>query len=701
MPLTPAKRANLLRLLKPRHIAVIGGNDAATVIKECDRIGFDGHVWPVNPKRSSIAGRLCVATVEDLPEAPDAAFIAVRRDQAVDSVARLARMGAGGAVCYAAGFAETGSEGKAAEEEFIAGAGDMAIVGPNCYGLVNFIDRVALWPFARGGDCPGYGAAIITQSGMLSSDLLMSQRSVPFAYMISAGNQADLQLEDFISVLCQEEPVRAIGLHIEGLRDVPAFEQAALEALARNVPVVAMKTGTSRVGRKLTESHTASLSGSAELYEALFDRLGIISVSDPAQLLETLKLICIAGVPAGRRMVAFTCSGGGATMLADHAERTEISFPQPSGEARKKLTDALPAIATVSNPLDYTTPIWGNTEQVPKVMQAALHDPYDCAVLVQDYPLPGVDDDKQSYLNDAQSFCDVVKTAGLPAAVCSTLPENLDAQTRAMLAERGVAPLQGLPEALKAFAGAAWYWGARTAILEEPPAGLCVVSKAECLETLDEWTSKMQLANAGIPVPRGLLCDASTVAETARSIGFPVALKLVAQGLAHKTELGAVAVSLHDEAAVIQAATGIIERVSNEASELASGSFLVEAMAQPPVLELLVGLRSDPQFGLSMTLASGGIFTELVSDAVTLLLPANRRAIAAAIWRLKGSKLLAGYRGRPGANVECLLDCLCRLAEFAFNNRSQIREIEINPLFVGEDTVCAVDAVIAVQTGSP
>ena len=312
---------NLEKLLKPRNLAIIGGRDAEAVAKECERIGFTGQIWPVNPKREKIGGFKCFASVEDLPEAPDAVYLAIPREAAISTVKRLAEMGASGVVCYTAGFSEIGAEGTELEKALVSASGDLALVGPNCYGVINYIDKVALWPFPHGGTSPGYGAAIITQSGMLSSDLTMSQRSLPFAYMISVGNQSVLRLEDFIDVLCTKPEVKAIGLHIEGVKDISRFSEVALKALEAGVPIVALKTGSSEIGSELTVSHTASLSGSDDLFQALFDRLGIIRVSHPVQLLETLKYLCVAGIPKGKRLVGLTCSGGGATLLADHAEK--------------------------------------------------------------------------------------------------------------------------------------------------------------------------------------------------------------------------------------------------------------------------------------------------------------------------------------------------------------------------------------------
>ena len=222
--MTERRRQNLRRLLRPRHVALIGGQDVATVINECRRIGYTGQLWPVNPHRKDIAGIPCFSNIENLPQAPDAVFLAVPKKAAIDIVNKLSERGAGGVVCYTAGFSEIGAAGQKAETQLVAAAGDMALLGPNCYGLINYHDRLALWPFAHGGIHPGFGAAIITQSGMLSSDLIMSQRHLPLSYMVSVGNQASLRFEDFINICLEDSHVRAIGLHIETICDTEKFE---------------------------------------------------------------------------------------------------------------------------------------------------------------------------------------------------------------------------------------------------------------------------------------------------------------------------------------------------------------------------------------------------------------------------------------------------------------------------------------------
>lgn len=695
--MTPRRRANLDRLLKPRHVAVIGGRDAETVAAECKRIGFTGPFWPVNPKRSHIGGHPCFATLDDLPEAPDAVFLAIPKDAAIESLQKLSAMGAGGVVCYTAGFGETGTEGAEAEARLVKAAGDLALVGPNCYGVINYIDRVALWPFTHGGSCPGHGAAIITQSGMLSSDFTMSQRGVPFAYMVSAGNQTILRLEDFVDALGERPEVRAIGLHIEGLKDVSAFERAALKCLTLGKPIVALKTGTSRLGSSLTVSHTGSLSGTEELYDALFDRLGIIRVNSPTQLLETVKFLCVAGVPKGRRLAGLTCSGGGATMLADYAERLGLTFTPPDAARAAKLRSQLPATATVSNPLDYTTPIWGIPEKTRPVFDTLFAQGHDAAVIVQDYPAPGLDESKPWYRNDTISFIDAAKAEALPAAVCSTIAENLDEETRSFLVMQGVAPMQGIEECMTAIAAAAWQGERRAEIATGAPPSLSGATAGGSPTLIDEASAKKRLAASGIAVPASRTGSGADAPSLAAELGFPVALKMVSAKLPHKTEAGAVRLGLSSAQAVADAVARMRTDVTNHDPAAATDVFLIERMIAPPVTELMVSIRRDPQFGLAMTLAAGGVLVELLADATTVLLPATRKDLARAISRLRISRLLDGYRGKPAASRERLIDLLESLATFAADEANGVAEIEINPLFVGVGDSCAVDVLMQVS----
>ena len=691
--MNPLRRANLQRLLKPRHIAFIGGRDATIAVNEARRRGFKGQMWAVNPKRPDLGGVPCVASIADLPEAPDAVYLAIPAVGVVDALRTLAQMGAGGVVCFSAGFKEVGAA--QAEEDLINATGDMALIGPNCYGLINYVDNSALWSFEHGGWSPGYGAAIITQSGMFSSDITMSQRSLPLAYMVSAGNQAVLGQEDFLDIFVDDPAVRAIGLHIEGLQDIPSFERAALKALAKGVPVVALKTGSSTIGSELTVSHTGSLSGSAELYEALFARVGIISVTNPSQFLETLKFLCVVGAPKGKKLVGFTCSGGGATMLADHAEKTGLSFLPVDSTRESELAVLLPEIATVSNPLDYTTPIWGQPELTyPMFSKAITVAEADTAVLVQDYPAVGLDASKAFYQRDAAAFAQAAKEQGLPAAICSTMPENMDEQTRQLLISKAVAPMQGIHEALNAIHAAANWLEVRHRILLEEPEPLLPTGEWREQAMVTEDKSKLWLVTNGFSVPKGRVVSAKDVCSVASEVGYPVALKMISPFLAHKTEAGAVVLNLKDSDTLVIATKQMKVDVTAYNPKAVTDKFLVEAMSPAPLAELVVTLRGDRQFGAALVLGSGGTLVELVGDVVTLLLPTSSDNIARAVQTLRVGRLLNGFRGRPKADIQNIASDIHRLCVSYLKDYANVSEIEINPLFVYANKVCAVDALI-------
>ena len=694
--MTPAQKVNFERLIKPKHIAFVGGVDAEIAIGEAKRAGFKGLIWPVNPRREELGGHKCFQALEDLPSAPDAVYLAIPRDPALKAVKDLAKLGAGGIVCYTAGFGEADPEGEEAEKLLVEYAGDMALIGPNCYGIINYIDEVALWPFAHGGSCPGYGAAIITQSGMFSSDITMSQRSLPLSYMVSAGNQAVMGLADFIDILCEKPEVRAIGLHIEGLSDFSLFEKAVLKALRLKKPVVALKTGTSKIGSKLTLSHTGSLSGSKELYEALFKRTGVISVNNPSQFLETLKYLCVSGCPKQENIIGFTCSGGGATMLADKAEDIGLKFPNFNKEKSDRLVGLLPEIATLSNPLDYTTPIWGQPEKTRPVFQEAMNQGLvHSAILVQDYPAKGLDESLVYYRNDALAFAQAAADNNLPAAICSTIPENFDKETRDLLISIGVSPMQGIHEALWAISHAVTWNKNRANILEKKLNSVFeVLGNPDQLRVLDEQDSKSLLKKNGFDIPEGVVCLDKIDANDLFSLSFPVALKMVSSKILHKTELNAVILNIKSELELKTAFENMHSSVSNAAPDLLSDKYLVEEMANAPIAELIVGIRSDTQFGLALTIGSGGVLVDLIGDVSTIILPTHSGEIKEVIKRLKVFKLLDGFRGKPKVKLYFLVDAIMKLTIFAQENLNSISEIEINPMFVYEDSVLMVDALI-------
>jgi acyl-CoA synthetase (NDP forming) len=511
------------------------------------------------------------------------------------------------------------------------------------------------------------------------------------------GNQACLGLADFMAVLAEDPRVTAIALYIEGITDVAAFADAAIAALERGVPMVALKAGSSELGSRLAVTHTSSLAGDDALYDALFQRLAIARAQSVPELLETVKLLSVSKPPAGNRLAVFTCSGGDSLMAADAAAPLGIALPQPTPRCAEALRRILPDFATVANPLDYNTSLWGHREELVRCFSALLSDPYDAAMLVIDYPHEGIAGRAECDVS-VDALVEAAGQAGVPAAVCSTLPELLPAAARDRLIAAGVAPLQGLPEGLAALAAAIGHGARRAEIGSSGAEALRLPRLAPPPPSpvlLDEARSKAELAAFGLEVPAARAVPVGGAAEAAAELGFPVAIKVLAPFLAHKTEAGAVALNLASAAAVEEALATMQARLS-AAGAGSLQTVLVESMVTDAVAELIVGVVRDERLGLALVLGGGGVLVELARDTQRLLLPASRAEIQRALSRLAAAKLLAGYRGRPAGDLEAALDAIAAIAAFADAHRDRLVELDVNPLLVrprGRGAV-AVDALI-------
>jgi len=693
---------NLQRLLNPRHIAFIGGAEAAFSAAQCAR-HFDGPVWGVNPKRELLGGVPCFPSVADLPEAPDAVFLATPRSVATQTIQQLSDRGAGGVACFTAGYGELGEAGQVAERELVMAAGDMALVGPNCYGLINYSNGATLWPFGAGDMRCDRGIALVMQSGMIPANMTMNERSVPISYVISAGNQAVLTIEDYIDVLVDDARVTAIGLYIEGIRNIDKFASAAIKALQAEKPIVVLKAGRSSLASQLTLSHTGSLAGADQAFQALFDQLGMIRVDSPVVMMETLKFLSVSGSPKGKKVASFTCSGGDAALLADYCQKAGLDLPQPSASAVRDLVELLPDIATASNPLDYTTPLWGNTEVMPRVFKALIADGYDAAVVIQDFPPKHIHDDNTPYRNDASSFMQACIELGIPGAVCSDLPENIDHESRQIMISGGITPLQGLDSGMDALANACDYGINREKIFGRDSSPvfriLTVPGKTDAGRIVDEWQGKQRLHEYGIEVPTGKCVKAGEALQAADQLGYPLVVKAVSSALAHKSEAGAVSLNLADATAVETAIDAIRESLAQHLPEIEVDDFLLEAMVEGVIAELMIGINTDPQFGQMLVIASGGILVELIQDSITLLLPTSDEQIRDALATLKGYKLLQGYRGKPAANIDVIVKAIRSMVNFAEDNRDSLLEMDINPLMVTEKSCVAADVMIRLIGG--
>ncbi|THK37716.1 CoA-binding protein [Ensifer sp. MPMI2T] len=677
---------SLDRLIRPRTIAVFGGKEARRVIEQCDKMGFAGEIWPVHPREHEILGRRCYRSVADLPDAPDASFVGVNRALTIEIIRDLAARGAGGAVCYASGFREAASEladGNDLQQALVAAAGDMPIVGPNCYGFINMLDGALLWPDQHGMLRVERGVAILTQSSNIACNISMQTRGLPLAYVMTAGNQAQTGLSDIACAVLEDPRVTAVGLHIEGFDSIEALERLATRARELEKPVVTLKVGKSEAARLATVSHTASLAGNDRVSSALLARLGIGRVDTLPELLETLKLLHLYGPLASADISSMSCSGGEASLMADAGVRRKITFRPLREEQRQPLRESLGEMVTIANPLDYHTFVWGNRDKQTAAFTAMMKGDYALNLIVLDFPR--LDRcDAADWVTTCEAVIASSKATGAVAGIVASLGENMPEATALSLMAAGVVPFFGIDEALAAAEtaaeiGAAWARSTPSPLLKvQPEAGDAV--------TLTEAEAKAELLEAGVEVPRGkTAATAEEAADTAEALGFPVVLKGL--GLAHKTEAGAVKLNLASRDEVYAAAAAM--------AAVASG-YLVEKMVATPVAELIIGAMRDPVAGPVLTVGAGGILVELLDDSAILTLPTTEKAISEAIDGLKIRKLLDGYRGGPKGDVAALTRTVAAAASYVVANASKLDELDINPVMVlpeGQGAIAA-DALI-------
>lgn len=686
------KEKNLRQMLSPQSIAFVGSKKYVEQgIKNCRNLGYQGKIFAVNRSEKEIAGMICYQNIADLPQKIDAVFLAIHREKTIEAVRELAQLGTAGCVCYAAGFAEIGNDHL--QTELINAAQDMALVGPNCYGVLNYLDRLSLWPDRHGGQTVDKGVAIISQSGNISLNLTMNDRSLPLAYVFSVGNQAVLEIADYISVLCEDPRVTAIGLHIEGLNDLDAFSRAAEKALEKGVPLVALKTGTSEMGSKLTMSHTSSLAGSDELYQALFDRLNICRVDSLTALIETLKLFSITRSIKGRNLGVLTCSGGESTIVADFAATYGFVLPSLNENVKETLENQLTEFEHVSNPLDYNTSIWGKEKEIERCFTTFMKDNFDLILLILDL-LDQDNGDIQPWEASINALISASHTNQSPLVVISTLAEGLPSNIRKKLIQNGITPMQGISEAFRAIFAVQQYYIKKE---QRRKVKIKLLAGSHLSESsaysLTEWEGKQLLRAYGLQVPKGILVSKEEEIVI-RGMDGPFVVKGVSKQLAHKTEFGAVILNVQNKPEVMQA----IEQISKNLAHIPEEEqlFLIEEMVHEAVAELNIGLIRDAQFGLALVISMGGELVNLLNDSVPLLLPTTKDEIKEAIYSLKGIKLLEGFRGRPLGDLEAVVTAAEAVALFAEDHLDSLLELDINPLLVlpkGKG-VRAVDALI-------
>jgi acyl-CoA synthetase (NDP forming) len=683
-------RANLNRLISPKSIAVVGNRGADFAIRESKKLGYNQKIWAIHPTLNSLEGVKCYRDIKDLPEAPDATFIAVNAESAIDIVADLKSIGGGGAVLYASGFGEVGEEGIKRNQRLVAAADGMPVIGPNCYGFINSLDGVALWPDVHGCEAVSSGVAIITQSGNIGLNITMQAIGLPIAYMFTLGNQTNTNIADIIHAMLDDNRVSAIGLHIEGISDIKSFDIAARRALKKKIPIVAIKSGRTDASAKIALSHTSSMTGSDQLFSAFFEQLGIARVNTVPEFLETLKLLSVVGVIDHNGVASMSCSGGEAGMMADLIDGLDITFPSLDDLHKDRVKKALNDFVEVDNPLDYHTFIWGDRKRTSECFKQMISGNFAATMLLLDWPSNQKSEQKDWDLT-LLALSDAISGTSEKTIVLASIADCMPKRIIKECKKYGIAPMIGLDICLKALnhsyrIGLAFQKSEMQSIdiLRSP-------SDPTKSSTLTEFEGKKLLKKYGVPVPDGEIISSSSEALiVAEKIHYPVTLKVSNAELVHKTDLGAVLLNINDSIELEKACQDLFK---------IGPSLLIEKMVHDPVAELIIGMDHDPIFGKYIVIGSGGILVELFKDSCPLLLPVSREDASMALLKLKIYPVINGYRNSPAGDLEAIIDAVLSVIKLISEN--DIAELDINPLLVlkGGSGVIAVDALIKLNLG--
>ena len=671
-------KSRLSRLFSPKSVAVVGGGVwCRSVIEQLIKIGYKGTIFPVHPFKEEILGIKSFKDLEDIPAIIDATFIGVNRNITIEVVKQLNSLNAGGAVCFASGFLEAEGDKQGSGElqkSLIEAAADMPILGPNCYGFINYLDHAALWPDQHGGTTVDKGVAILTQSSNIAINITMQTRGLPISYIMSVGNQASLGFSEIGMYLLSDPRVTALGLHIEGIGDLKAFEELTTKARKLGKPIVALKVGKSAEARRAAQSHTASIAGDAQSAKSLFKRLGIAEVDRLEVLIDTLKIFHSYGPLSSKNVRSLSCSGGEASLVSDLAQAYGIQFPKLEKENISELRSVLGEMVALSNPLDYHTYIWGDIDAMASTFIAMMRQHNGITIIIVDFPRD--DNCDPSAWNCVITAAKMAKKSeNKPIALVSTLSENIPEHVSFELLESNIITLHGLDTALAAISASS---SNQTLV---PPKPIFLSNPTGKSILVDEYDAKKSLEKYGLKLPETEKCLQSDAHLVSDQIGYPVVIK--ALGSAHKSELGEVFLNLENQKSVKEA----LRKISKK-------HVIVEKMIGDAVVELLVGIVHDPAHGMLLTVGAGGVLTEILSDTSSILLPSSKSEVLDCFNQLKISKIAKGYRGALGVDINQIIDAIMKIQDFVLDNRDKLFEIEINPLIVTTSEVIVADALI-------
>jgi len=675
-------------LFSPRSIAIFGASDDVTKIggrplQFLLKYGYAGGIYPINRKGGLVQSLPAYAGVDDVPEVPELAVVAVPPAGVLDAVRGCARRGVKAAVILSAGFSEMGDEGRQLQEQIgeVARAAGMRVVGPNCLGAIGVPDRsIATFSVALESSFPVAGSVgIVSQSGNLGSFTLRlaGERGLGVSRMLTTGNECDVDIADAIASLAGDPGTRVILCCMETCRDGDKLIRAMAMAREAGKPLVVLKVGVSEAGSEAAASHTGALACSDAVFDAVLRKGGAIRVPSIEQLLEVGHALSVVGpahVPGGNRVAVLTASGGFGVLLADAASAQGLALPKLAAHTQERILSVVP-FASPSNPVDMTAQVSSRPEVLAQMLDAVARDASCDALILQSanaFHLPRLRDVFLSALEQVRK-----DHPSRLILLCARAPQEV----RATLNGMGFPVVEGIDAACATLA-ALLRFGARgttetaTAAIERMPLA------AEAFAT--EASAKAVLSQAGLPVPQEVIAaNRDEALAAARALGFPLVLKIVSPDIAHKTEVGGVFVGVRSEAQLLEEYANLLARVAQKAPEARIAGVLVAQMVQGGV-ELILGTKKDPVFGPMVMVGLGGIFAEIFKDVALQPAPVDEAQATAMLRSLKAFALLDGARGRPRADVQSAARAVAALSRFAMRHAHDVSEIDINPLMVLE-----------------
>lgn len=690
---------SLRAALDPASIAIVGASDnphkvGGRPIMYMKRYGYRGTIYPINPARTEVQGLKAYPALAALPAAPEMAIVAVAGEEAVRAVEACAARGVRVAVVMASGFGEVGGEGKALQDHMLATAraAGMRMIGPNCQGIAN-IATGAIASFStmfheiEAQDGP---VAIISQSGACAAAIyvLARQRGLAVRHAHATGNEADVTVSDLALEVVRDPGVGLLLLYLEAIPNPALLAQAAEEARARNVAIVAVKAGRTASGQKAASSHTGALASEDRVVDAFLAKHGIWRAADPHALVSAGHLYLRGWRPKNERIVVVSNSGASCVMAADAAEAFGLPLAELSASTREKMKAVLPGFATAVNPIDVTGALLGNSDQFARLLPV-IADGMDADLMLAAFPIAGAGYDLPRYARD---FAAHSAATGCAVAVAAT-----QAEVRSEFSNAGLPTFEREREAMQALAQLARH----AALLRTVPASATAMEKLPLLPTLQrdarfigEAQSLECLAGVGIAVIEHRLCaNEDAVRAAFAALGGPVALKACSPDAPHKSELGLVALGVADADA---AAAEFSRQRDTLASIRARFDGVIVARMAGRGRELALGARIDPQFGPVVMIGDGGIYLEALKDFVLLLPPFDAADARAALGRLRIAPLLAGVRGEAPRDCDAVAHMAVRLGAAIVAWQDRVASIDVNPVMVyaaGEGAV-ALDALI-------